>query len=68
VAPATYVAEDCLVWPQWEGMYLFLWRLDAPENVDASGVRWEWVGGGVPLRSKGEVGCLWRGNREGDNI
>jgi hypothetical protein len=30
MAPATYVADDCLIWHQWEGMHLVLWRLDAP--------------------------------------
>ena len=29
-SPGTYVAEDCLVWPQWERMCLILERLDAP--------------------------------------
>jgi hypothetical protein len=40
MAPTTYVAEDSLVWPQWEGMCLVLWRLDATEKGDARGVRW----------------------------
>ena len=48
MAPATYVAEDCLVWPQLEGMDLVLWRLDAPEKGDARGVRREWVDGRAP--------------------
>jgi len=39
VTPDIYVAEDCLVWPQWEGMHLVLWRLDAPEKGDAREVR-----------------------------
>jgi len=30
MAPAAYVAEDGLVWHQWKGMPLELWRLDAP--------------------------------------
>uniref|UniRef100_M0RAW8 Uncharacterized protein n=1 Tax=Rattus norvegicus TaxID=10116 RepID=M0RAW8_RAT len=29
MAPATYVAEDGLIWHQWEGRSLVLWRLDA---------------------------------------
>ena len=45
MAPATYIAEDCLIWYQWEGKCLVLWRLDALEKGDARGVRWEWVGG-----------------------
>ena len=30
IAPAAYVAEDGLVWHQWEGKALVLCRLDAP--------------------------------------
>ena len=30
MAPVTYVAEDGLVWHQWEGRPLLLWRLNAP--------------------------------------
>ena len=30
MAPDTYVAEDCLIWHQWEGRLLVLWRIDAP--------------------------------------
>jgi hypothetical protein len=37
VAPTTYVAEDCLVWPQWKGRCLVLWRLDDPEKGDTRG-------------------------------
>jgi hypothetical protein len=44
MAPATCVAEDCLIWHQWAGRYLFLWRLVTPENGDARGVRWAWMG------------------------
>jgi hypothetical protein len=29
--PNTYVAEDCLVWPQWEKMHLILEKVDAQE-------------------------------------
>jgi hypothetical protein len=41
VVPDTYVAEEYLIWHQWEGMYLVLWRLDAPEKGDARAVKWE---------------------------
>jgi hypothetical protein len=41
---ATYVAEDCLIWHQWEGRLLVLKRLEASEKGDARGVRQEWVG------------------------
>jgi hypothetical protein len=36
MAPAAYVAEDCLIWCQWEGRPLVLWRLV---------VRQQWVAG-----------------------
>jgi hypothetical protein len=39
----TYVAEDGLIWHQWEGRPLVLWRLDAPVYGDAREVRQEWV-------------------------
>ena len=39
MVPATYVAQDYLIWHQWEGMNLIVWRLDAPEKGDARGVR-----------------------------
>jgi len=53
------MAGDCLAWPQWEGVYLVLWRLDASEKGDARGVKWEWEGGGKPLRGEREGG--WGG-------
>jgi hypothetical protein len=37
MAPTTYVAEDCLIYHQWEGIHLVLWRLDAPEKGDDRG-------------------------------
>jgi hypothetical protein len=40
-----YAAEDCLIWHQWEGRPLVLWRLVAPLNGDAGRVSGEWVGG-----------------------
>jgi hypothetical protein len=50
VAPAIYVKEDCLG----------IWRLDAPVRGDARGVkRGGRVGGGYPLRGKGEG--IWGG-------
>lgn len=45
MVPDTYVAEDGLIWYQWELEHLVLWRFVAPANGDASEVRWEWVGG-----------------------
>ena len=47
MTPATNVT-DCLIWHQWEGRNLVLWRLDAPDNGDAREVRQEWKGGGTP--------------------
>jgi hypothetical protein len=67
MAPTKYVAEDDLIWHQWEGKLLVLWRLDAPEKGDARGVRQEWIGEN-PLRGKGEgdgVGDLGRVDWEG---
>jgi hypothetical protein len=40
IDPDIFVAEDCFVWPWWEGMCLLLWGLDAPEKWDARGVQW----------------------------
>jgi hypothetical protein len=56
MAPATYIADYCLIWHQWEGRHLVLRRLGAPEKGGAGGMRQEWVGGeeGV-LRDQGEV-------------
>jgi hypothetical protein len=31
MVPAAYFAEDGLVWYQWEGNFLILWRLNATE-------------------------------------
>jgi hypothetical protein len=39
MAPATDVAEDCIIWHQ---KSLVLWRLGAPSNGNAR--RWGWVG------------------------
>ena len=44
MAPAAYLAEDCLIWHQWEGRPLVLWKLDAPVYGNAKVVRQEWVG------------------------
>jgi hypothetical protein len=55
MAPATYIAGNCLIWHQWEVKPLVLWKLDAPAKVDARGVKWEWVGewGSTLLEAKG---------------
>ena len=41
--PAAYVAEDYLIWYQWDGRLLVLWRIVAPLKGDARGVRQDWV-------------------------
>jgi hypothetical protein len=41
VAHATYVAEECLVWPQFEVMHFSQWRLDSPEKRDNRRKMWE---------------------------
>ena len=58
MAPNTYVAENYLVWSQWEGWHLVLWRFYAPEKVDTRGIRWEWLGG------EGAKGGLRKGRAE----
>jgi hypothetical protein len=55
---STYVAEDCLLWPQCRRMHLILLKLDAPGKRDTGG--WGRMDGGMgkyPLRSKGEGEC-----------
>ena len=50
IDPATYVAEDCLIWHQGEVMALVLWRLDTPVQGDAKAMRQEeGIGIGRPL-------------------
>jgi hypothetical protein len=34
-APGTYIAEVCLVWPQWEKMCLTLERVEAPGKEES---------------------------------
>jgi hypothetical protein len=72
VVPTTYVAEDCLVWLQWEGMHLVLWNLYTLEKRDAR-MRWEWVDGwgSTLLEAKGMwdvVRGSWRGEQEGRHL
>ena len=44
MAPAAYVTESCLIWHQWEGRPLVLWRFDAPAYGDSGVLRQAWVG------------------------
>jgi hypothetical protein len=48
IAPAAYVAEDCLIWRQWEGIPSVLWNVST--TVQGSEVG---VGGEHPHRSRG---------------
>jgi hypothetical protein len=48
MAQGTCVAEDCLVWPEWERMYFILWKLDAPRKRNDGGGEVKW--GKYPLR------------------
>ena len=41
--PDTCIAEDCLVWPQWETMHLILERLEAkPAGGEGAPSQWQW--------------------------
>ena len=42
ITPSIYVAENCLVWPQWEKMCLILKRLYAP-GMERLASEWVWV-------------------------
>ena len=42
----TRVAEDCLVWPQWERVRLILWKCGTPGKKDPGGGE---VGVGVQM-------------------
>ena len=52
-APSTYIAEDCLVWPQWEKMHLTLERLEVPGTEEAW---WWWWGHNLGDRGEEEWG------------
>jgi hypothetical protein len=74
IAPATYVEEEGLIWQQWEGRCLVLWRPDATEKGNARRVRREWMGGlGSNLletkgRRMGSGICGGEARKRGDNI
>ena len=69
---ARYVSEDHLIWHQWEGRCLVLWRLHSPKKGNARGVRQKWVGGwGSTLleqRVGGKDGVCGGETRKGYNI
>ena len=48
MAPGVYVAEDGLIWHQWEERPLVLLWLYVPTLGNAKAVRQEWVGWGAP--------------------
>jgi len=67
MTPAAYVAEDSLVWHQWEEKLLVLPRLDTPPPVKGNVRGWgeRVVGVGEhPHRRRGGsgIGGLWLGN------
>jgi hypothetical protein len=44
-----HISEDGLIWHQWEGRPLVLWKLNVSVSENARAVRQEWVGGwGAP--------------------
>jgi hypothetical protein len=73
MAPAAYVEEDGLIWHQWEGRPLVMWKLDDPGYGNVMALRQEWVGvsGSTLIEEGGRGGWdrgSWRGNWEGDSI
>jgi len=73
IAPAAYIAEDCLIWYQWEWRCFILRRLDAAEKGNARVVRHEWMDGwrNTLLEAKGQGMWWWVDGGEiwkGDNI
>jgi hypothetical protein len=65
--PLVHIAEDCLVWPQWEKMCLILERLEGPGKEDK---RWEGWGGSTLLEARGRMNAcdegLWEEGPEGE--
>jgi hypothetical protein len=52
MAPVAYGAEDYLIWHQWEGSLLVLWRLNDPcKCAKAGGGRW---GRSTPIEAEGQ--------------
>jgi hypothetical protein len=49
-AASTYIAEVCMVWPQWEKMYLILERLEVPGKGEA------WMGAPSQRQGGGGMG------------
>jgi hypothetical protein len=57
IALDTHVAEDGLVWTQWDRICLILWKLNAPGKRDAGGDEvGGWVGGKGDRWVGGQVG------------
>jgi hypothetical protein len=62
MAPAGYVAEDCLIGHHWDGSPLIIWSLDNPGQGDAMALRQEWVGEwGSTLIKSGRGNRVWEG-------
>jgi hypothetical protein len=66
MAPAVHVVEDGLIWHQWEGRHLVLWRLDAlAEGGEAEVGEW-WRSTLIEEgRRRDGIGGLSRGNWAG---
>jgi hypothetical protein len=63
----TCITEDCRVWPQWEKMYLMLWKLGAPGKRDAGGGEVGVDGQVERILSEAEgMGCGLKNLRRGD--
>jgi len=58
MAPAAHVAEGSLIWHQWEGRPLVLWRVDAPRLGNARAGVGGWMGEHL-RRSRGKG--VWMG-------
>ena len=56
MTPATYVAQDGLIYYQWEEKPLVLWRLYASAQENARAMGWEWVGRWGSILT--EAGCV----------
>ena len=73
MTPDAYVSEESLIWHQWKGRPLVLWRFDAPAKGGARAVKLEWASGWrimlIETKGRGKAGdqmkSLWSGNWKG---
>jgi hypothetical protein len=70
MASTTDIAEDCLIWHQWEGRCLLLCRLVTPVKGSAGGTRLgRWGNTLLEAKRRGErVGGCREETRKGDSI